>query len=533
MSDDKLLRALKQTRDDYDQQLTWQRYQMDAYTGGGGFQGRIKQPSTSYFGGAAVIYGTGTDSAVRSSVAHPLTYLDQFDSEEAPKFRSRIDCAHYPNYVAPLTDLKLGYIAKKPHTVENRPAEVEAWHTDELHPFAPHRRLLMARAAVFGWCPQLIDMPAVEQGVSRAQAKELGHRPVSIPLYPANLLDYDVGDGGELTLGKIKTCTVERGSWMEKPTPVETYTIWTRETFSRYVVRKVDGREVVESEEVDVPHDFGRVPIVIWRWMPSPDDPVQGLAAHDSVALEARALFNRISEFEEHLRSQVFALFVYVTDDPESGGELKLGVDNAIPLRTDAGHAHHYIAPPATPAETYEKRIEATIREMYRMARVEFTRPTGSATSGISRRFEFAQTNQALCDAAASYAKAEREMDILVGIAYGIDPATTAKESITAADDFDVDDLQADIKAAFDAHQLDLGPTNNMKLRERIAQQMLPNRTKTEVRQADEELEAMADAERVNLMQAADPFADDEPDAGPNPDDIADPMADPSDEARP
>jgi hypothetical protein len=128
MSED-LIKQLEHTREGYDDEVAWHRFLIDAYTGGGGFQGSIKQPAHDYWGSAATLYATGGTIA-RQDETRVNSYLDRYPREDSDKYRSRVGASHYTNYVAPLTDLKCGYIRKRPHTIRERPEALQEWHLD-------------------------------------------------------------------------------------------------------------------------------------------------------------------------------------------------------------------------------------------------------------------------------------------------------------------------------------------------------------------------------------------------------------------
>lgn len=498
MSTDDLLKQLEQKRTGYDEEVAWHRFLIDAYTGGGGFQGSIKQPAHDYWGSAATLYASGTTIA-RTESTSLNSYLDRYPREDSDKYASRTAASHYTNYVAPLTDLKCGYIRKRPHTVRERPEILAEWHLDTNGhgtPFDRVRRILEVRAACLGWCPSIVDLDEAEkdaQGnpvqLTRAQARELGRTPRLIPLYPANLVDYECDESGILLWAKVRTDHVDRNGWQDGGTKVCRYTIWTRDRFEVYEVRDKEARFVTGG-----PHDFNRVPLTILRHKEDPDDPIRGLPMHGAVSLEAKALFNRTSELEEHLRSQVFAILVLAMGNTENAGETTIGVGNGLIIDPEQKNQHYYLAPPASVAETLEKRLEAAVREVYRVAGIEYAKPTGGQIqSGVARRWEFEQTNQQVAGYAANLARWEKDVDNLVGPLLGVGEEEMAKESIEPQQEFGVEDLQVDIKNVMDTLTLNVGATASKALKLRVIEQQLPNMAADMRADVEEELDAIED----------------------------------------
>jgi hypothetical protein len=499
MPTDDLLQQLEQTRSGYADEVAWHRFLIDAYTGGGGFQGSIKQPAHDYWGGAAATYSTSTTASGARSLSDVNSYLDRYPREDLDKYNARVASSHYTNYVAPLTDLKCGYIRKRPHTVRERPERLDEWHTDtdgRGTSFERVRRIMEVRAAGLGWCPALVDLPPDERdkdgnalSLTQAQANALGRVPKIIPLYPANLVDYEADESGSFVWAKIRTDHVERTGWQDKGVAVCRYTIWTRDGFDVYEVR-----DKVASQVSSGTHDFGRVPVPILRHKEDPDDPVRGLPMHGAVSLEAKALFNRTNELEEHCRSQVFALLVLAMGNSENQGETTVGVQNGLIIDPEQKNQHYYLAPPASVAETLEKRLEASIREMYRVAGIEYTKPSGGEIkSGTARRWEFEQTNQLVAGYAANLARWETDVDHLAAVGLGISEDEIAKQTIEPAQEFGVEDLAVDIKNVIDTLTLNVGATASQALKMRVVEQQLPNMSPEMRADVEEELQAAED----------------------------------------
>lgn len=344
MADD-LTTALRRSRQGYDEELTWHRFCLDAYTGGGEFQGTIRQPEA---GRAAQVYGGAGASRISSSTGR-LIYLSRFPREDDPKFQGRIDIAHYPSYVEPLTDIKLGYLLDKDPDRELTDP-VKEWRNDcdgKGTPFDVWRARLALRAAVFGWVPVVIDLDLGErdeQGapvpITQAHADARGIRPRLVPLFPANLLEYALDEAGDFTWAKVRTTREDHSDWRADPAQIEHYTIWTRVDFATYEVR---GKTGAAQEVTSGTHEFDRVSIAILSHRELPEGGVGGLPMHGQVSIQAKRLFNLESELDEHIRSQVFAILQVPTDNPDSLGELMVGTDNALPVKSDArliGRAH-------------------------------------------------------------------------------------------------------------------------------------------------------------------------------------------------
>lgn len=516
---DSLLQQLERTRNGYDVERGYHKFLLDSYTGGGGYQGAIRQPDVGWWGAASERYAPWAPSRTRDVSTIPLNYLDRFPREDESKFKGRLAVAYLWNYVEPLTQLKVSYLLSKQTSYLEQPDELAEWRDDvdgEGTSWAEMRPAIALASAIWGWMPAIIDMDPAAPGESVAQARERNvARPRLVPLTPANLVDYS-HDGKRFTWAKIRTDHVEQLTWDSAPVEVSVYRIWTPTEVSVYEVRREDGKDAAVSDISTSPHPFKQVPLVIFRHLPVPGDPVHGLPMHAGPARAQKRLYNLLSELDEHIRAQVFAVAVLATKGGVPSGEVTIGTDNLLWLDAEASQKHYYMSPDPDIAGVYEARIESTIREgIYRQARVEFSRPTGAAASGVARAYEFAQTNHAIGDFAAEQARGEAWMDSIVWAGLGRDPADLDDYGVVAATDFDVEQLATDIENTLSALTVNLGPTMAKRLKMRLAERLDPNmppdiRAKVEEELEEVDAQEQADAAMAREMRAAgdDPNAD-------------------------
>jgi hypothetical protein len=503
---DSLKQALEQPRDDYKLECEFAQFLLDSYTGRGGYEGRVRQPPASYWGEAAETYARYTLLYTHDRNTDQ-SYLDRYEREDWPKFRRRVQVAHYLNYVAPIANLYVSYLIRKPHSRSNVPERLHAW-IDETR-FDDGARLRATRALVLGWFPVVVDMPRADPtAATRQQSGEL--LPYATELLPCHLLDYQVDDDGVFVWAKTRITTSERESWASKPKRVDRYTIWTATGFEYYEVHEEQG--VVAQDSGD--HAFGVVPVVIYRSGVTVDSSLKSESALAAICIEARRLFNLISEIDEHMRAQVFAILMIPTREGKPPGIV--GNKNALAFDPDARHPPEYLAPPSSVAATYEKRISETVKEIYRMARVEYTRASGAGQSAESRKTEFEQTNLAIADLADSLADAEREELILVGRGLGIPEDQLREMTVTAADSFDTEELNQELERLTQLVTVrEFGRRFKSELLKRVAARVLPNLSADSLQEIEEQIEAqVVDDERDAMLldEAADAVADDEAD---------------------
>lgn len=515
------LDRLKSTRDGYDEERVWHKFLLDAYSGGGGFTGKVKPTDSDCvgwgadaYGGSCSTVGTGTTTATTTTwgcSTTPLlkyeTYLDPFPREDAAKFTRRRDVAHYVNYTQPIADLFSGYLGSVRPTREGADEKTaprlaqwaqdcngQGMSWDELC-----ETVVVPRAVRLGWCPVMFDADAAPADIavtSRAQEQQLGLKVRAIPLFPINLLKWETDDSGSLLWVKVQL------NYCEQPDPLgeeiywSKFIVWKRDTVSAYRVDEGSSAAPVALFE-DVPHKFGAVPIVVFRANAAPDDPVRGTSMVGSVAVENRRHFNLVSELDEHLRGTVFALLqvpIPPGAEPPPDGQLVGGNGSAVPIPSDSSQSYQFIAPPQSVADTYERRIEASVREMYRIVQAPFDQDAGVASSGIAHAYKFESTNKRLVRVGKGFAHADQTALQLVGRALGMDNIKAIRTS--APQGYLVDDISVDLDNLLKAVGLKgMSATAKMLAIGRAVQKMLPNMLSKDRALINDELMELRDAD--------------------------------------
>jgi hypothetical protein len=503
-----LKQQLDQTRDGYDEESTWLRFLLDAYTGGGGFQGRIKQPPAGFWGAVAESFSSLLALATHSDVqGMGGSYLDQYKREDADKYARRVAVSHYLNYVRPTTNLKISYIIRKPHKRNNVPPALQDWIDRTGYDKDFRRRALVT--AVLGWFPMLVDMPEVPKA-ARTQADAGTREPYTVLCLPCHLRDYQLDEQGEFLWAKMAQSFQRKDAWDSEAVTVTRYTIWTRDEFTVY---EAVGDQVTEQPRTGR-HTFGRVPVVAWRSDTAVEDPIRADSINADIAHEVRRLFNLISELDEHIRSQVFALLVVPGGTPPAGGA-ELGVENGLVIDREQKNVPFFLAPPGSVAATLEARIVATVVEIYRLARVEYTRPSGTNSSAQSKEREFSPTNLSIADLASSLAAGDRETLITVGRGLSIAEETLQQLECVAHESYADEALDQELEQAVEALTIrELGAQFRVELLKRLAQKLLPSmstETRKVIESEIEEQVKQAEREAVAAAENLPNGGDDEP----------------------
>lgn len=477
--------ALLSARDGWHEERCRHRFLLDAYAGTGGFQGRVRQPFRDYWGWAADVYSDAVlDAQSGLSDSGVQTYLDRFTREETDKFARRAGLAHYPNYIASFVDVPLSYMFRKPFMTQPDTDELGAlgvWMQDADGAGSSWqdmmRDTIVPRAAVLGWCPVLFDLPNSGSRQSTAfEASRSKVAPYAVPLFPSNLLDWSHDTNGVLRWAKVRTDYVERDHPLEPGRDITRITMWYRDSWEWYeLTSSARDREPYVSAFAEGAHPFGRVPIVVARRKPIPDDAFRGLPIASSASDEARRIFNYLSELDEHLRLCAYAFLEFPTEDPNAPGSKLLGNGQGLPVAPDWGNTHKWVSPDPGVATIYEARIATAIEEMYRLQKMEFTRGTkgGSQRSGLSQAFEFEATNRAIAEIARMTARFDQEVRRMISAV--VKGPEVEKIRVVAPTRFDVEEMATELEEATMAISLGLGPTAEAEIKKKVVRAQLPH----------------------------------------------------------
>lgn len=504
--EDEKIKRIVRKHDRYESERVWQKFLLDAFAGTGGFEGKVRMPFASFWGAGADLYSNSPlDQSTGADEESLDTYLDRYPREDAKKFARRAAIANYPNPVETVVDIRLSYLNRKPMAREgvekledgdtpwfqNVDGRGTSWHV-------LMRTIVQIRAAVIGWSPVLFDMPEGpddEEELSLERANELKLQARAIPLFPTNLYDWHE-DEGELEFAKIGTYYLERGDPLDEPTVVHRVTVWERERVRIFelVTDKETKKERIRSE-TERANPWGVVPLVIFRAKPAPQDAIRGLPMVGSVAKLAKRLLNYLSELDEHLRGSTFAILQVPTDDADKIGVVIGGTGSALPVKTDSTREYKFISPDTSVAEVYERRIEETKKDIRYLGRTEFTGGSGKGEqkSGLSRSFEFENTNRAIADTAEMFALGEQAAFRLVLKMQGASDEEIAKARVIAPTKFDVEEMAKEIEEALAAKSLNLGPRATAEMAKRLVRKLLPNLEEKLLNEIDNDIDQLAE----------------------------------------
>ena len=404
-------------------------------------------------------------------------YLDKYDKESEKKYNARKKVSYYLNYCAPVINTFIGFLTKIKPVRKNENDVLRKFyeHTDlaETKTMDEYSREIMMNYLTLGTVFIALDTPAL-QAETRQEEIDGNIKPYSYILNPNDVYDYKQDAHGRLIWIKIKEDYIPPEELL-KPLgdhkPFTRYRIWTTQEWSLWN----DKGELIKSQT----HEFGEVPILL----------LEGRSIINDISRLCKRLFNLLSELDELLRGQTFAILVYPALDAKDLEGVELGTDRILSFDPSSKHTPHYIAPSADSTEAYESRIEKLIEEIYRIAGLKYK---GAAMpSGVALAYEFENMNQILAYISENIRDTEVRLAKLVMNTQK--KGDIGKLEITYPKEFNLLDLQAEIKNGFDALGINISDTFNKEFKKKLVRKLLPNLASKTKDAIDTEIEESMD----------------------------------------
>jgi hypothetical protein len=461
--------------------------------------------------------GNGAFGAISSYAGRPpRSYIDQHPRESAQKYARRVRGAVYTNVSRSVGETILGFLLRRPPSRDGGSDAVRRFLADADGHGTPWqdmlRRRIAPRTLLFGTCPILVDRPQVT-GRSRADTESAGASTYCVPLYPQTLCDWETDDDGIFEQAKLLDERTHADAKWQRAIEKQAR-VWTRGTWQVWTLQDAAGSMPRLIEEGE--HPLGVVPLVLASFSDSMRASILGTTFMSTVIEVGRKLYNYQSELDDHLRNQVFAIVCIPTDgDP---GAVKLGTDNGMRCAV-VGNMPAILAPPASVAETMFHALDRMRDEAYAAAKLGFALATKQQPeSGLARSYEFQATSRQINAFAASMRRAEMDVLRLVCLWEGEDPAVTlADYKCEWPDDYDVRDLDAEIKRAIDVLTLPIQRTA-MSVYLRTLRDDLVELDAEQRATSDEEIDAaLAESEIVPVQQNEPPESGPEQPPAPMP----------------
>ncbi|WP_312337217.1 hypothetical protein [Anaerospora hongkongensis] len=378
-------------------------------------------------------------------------YLVPHVRETLDKYTRRKALSYYANYVKTVVNGLVNPIFRKQATRnwEGKDSESQLFskfQADVDRKGTNIKRFMkkaLKKAKLHGVCFIVVDN-VKEQPATKAGAMEKRAFPYAYIVSPKQVKNYECNEDGVLTSityetysrrfsGNAASNIITRWTWTE--------TAWKCER---------DGK--TEEQE----HGLGVVPVIPLFGVDADDGDMLPTGDMLAIARINLAIFNLCSELRELLRNQAFSILCYpVTENSDHEGldDLVTGTENALNFDGN-GSAPLYITPPAEQAELLQKELSRLVEEIYRLATLSSVVGVQQKTSGVSKAWDFENTNQSLSDMAENCQEAEMKM------AYLFEKwvkGTTINYSCVYPDDFGIVDITEALDEITKALDLQIG----------------------------------------------------------------------------
>lgn len=405
----------------------------------------------AYYGGAAYVE--------EALVSHVM--------ENAQFYRERKARATLLNYMRPICDTYGNYLFRPKWNI-NVPAKIKYLETNcdrRGTAMVDFFKSLVPLAAAVGFAAIGVDEPVADPEIVRteAAADAFGIRPYFYLIDPLDLLTWATNEDGDLTLALVRETNLETKITADgiETNPVTVYRLWTPDLCQ---VFNDDGAKLSEY-----PNKASVVPLTTLKFRDI-GDPIIGQGLGQDLEPVQADILNTCSRLDEIHAKQTFSQLVgkgSVEEFSEGGDISKVGTSSIIVVGPEGDLK--YISPDASQANLLSDHINKSVDEMYRLAQlVRGSVREGAMASGISKAFDFLDTNQALSDVGRNCAHTMRKCLLFAARFAGVTGDITIESPI----DYGVQDVNTDID---NLGKLKLAGASNallMSLEKKIASQL-------------------------------------------------------------
>jgi hypothetical protein len=381
------------------------------------------------------------------------TYIVKYTNESTDKYDERKDIAYYPNYVKSIVNTYGGHLYKQEPVRDEKGNEILETFISKTNLKGNKNMDSIMKDAfqlsmALGYCYVFVDSPdtLVETAASE---KELDIRPYAYIISPISVTNWGLDNKGNFEWILIKETYVENQEtpFQDNPDTIERYRYWDKKEWAVY--------DILESEVVLIAsntHTLGRIPIVPVYFEEIPGE-IVGVSGVEEIARLNKRLYNLLSELDDILRKQTFAILTYQGNLPD---ELGLDTDRAM---TYDQERPAFIAPPSVATDAYRQTIDAITGEIFRIAKLDHQGVTATTKdkSGIALIVEFEKTEEALQSGAKQMKQVEYNIYELVLLWAG-KAVKDIKDEITVeyADSYGIKDYSTLIDAVSEAIMLNI-----------------------------------------------------------------------------
>ena len=406
--------------------------------------------------------------------------------ELASDYEERLKRAHYQNYTEAVISIYTGHLFKKPIVRDtNGDEDFEQFFTnvdrneDGIDNFMKDVADL---AQVHGNVYILVDKPYTNgEIITKADEQANNITPYYTVVYPQNLINWELDNDGNLIWARLQEIQQKQENPFESR---ETETLYRTYTRDEWYIHDDKGNQISTGT-----HNLGEVPIVPVYNKKLKRYPFFGWSAIEDIAYIYRAIANIASLMDEYIYRQCFNILVWpssgVPQLEEAEGEVELSTDNLMAIADDVGFQPDYLTPPTEPAEfllSYGQELRDII---YMLAKTEAPDFSPKEESGLSKQYDFHETNQSLADKADNLENAEIKC-------HKIRARWMDKEwdgIIDYPEDFDIRQINAELEEALKVKMYGFPASFQKEYDRSLYRKLLPKLQKELIAKIDEDID--------------------------------------------
>lgn len=404
--------------------------------------------------------------------------LFKHKKERHADYKERIDMSYYYNFCAPIIDIYTNHLFKDSinedwgsikNIIEDRNDNIDRKWSSIIE----FRKEMAELAQLYGHVFVVTDKPSTDKEiVSLAQQQEEGLFPYLTLFHPQDVINWALDEFGQpywVMLRETMNGNADPFAFDAKKTDVAQYRLWTR---TEWILFNSSFEEIGRGL-----HPVGRVPVDIVYNKPSKKcRNFLGISEIADIAFIARDIYNKCSELNEIIRNQTFAILT-LQGKSSDYDELSVGTSKALLYPRDSAQPA-YISPAAENADVLMKQIDRQVHKIFQLAKLEggtaAQKEQVDSQSGISKAFDFQETNSALAKKAGHMEDGEMRIWDTFARWEGQDGFDG---SISYPSDFNIQELSQDLEEAETTMRMSMGREFNIQVKKEIIKKKFPRIT--------------------------------------------------------
>lgn len=396
-------------------------------------------------------------------------YLIPHPSEQVGKYIRRKNMSYYTNYVKPVVDAHVNPIFRIDPTRDNL-SESYQMFVDNVDGNKTSLTRFMKKAAIraklHGVEFIVIDMSQIESGtvVRKSDIKNKRLYPYLYLVKPSQVSEWSIDKFGRMNYITYKLTNTIVNDKGEKDVQTETWT-WTND-----ICKKTVG----DKTEI-LPNTIGTIPVI--PLYGAINDSTELIPQSDlySIAKTNFSIFQATSELRERNRSQAFSILTFPIDEEDdydnSEDPLKYGTSDCLIYKSGA-QAPAFITPPADPSDVIMNEINFMIKEIYRMASMQFAFMNGSQSnvSGLSKEWDNQNLFQTISELSDGLQEVEYKIASVFGLYMNEDINNIA---VSYNKQFGITDPTAVLTNATQSLALNICPEFNIEVKKQVVRSVL------------------------------------------------------------